>query len=347
MKLKLFDYNLPKNLIAQKPANPRDSSRLFVYDKKNKKIEHKIFRQIGDYLKPGDVLVFNDSKVFPARLIGKKAVTGGRMEIFLLNEKKMGEWEVLIKGRGKKDGLIVNFSNKLKCELIKKIGEFTWLVKFNKKGESLKRLIMKFGKTPIPPYIKNSLKETVLRKRYQTVYAKKIGSVAAPTAGFHFTKRLLKQLNKKGVQCEFVTLHVGLGTFQLVNVENIEDYKIHSETVIVKTEVAKRLLEAKKQRRRIIAVGTTSARTLEAIFSKKKFKINSSNIIKKNVDLFIYPGYKFKMIDGLITNFHLPKSTLLMLISAFIGRKKTLELYQIAIKKGYRFYSFGDVMFLF
>lgn len=344
MKLIDFDYNLPKKLIAQKPKIFRSRSRLFVYNKEKDNIEHKKFHQIIDYLKKGDVLVFNNSKVMPARLIGKK-ISGGKMEVLLLKQENDNNWQAMVGGKSKAKNLVIEFAQDFNCLLEKKLSDKTWLIKFNKQGRSLLQNIEKYGKTPVPPYIKNTYKELKLRKKYQTVYADKIGSAAAPTAGLHFTKRLKKLLNKKGVQSEYVTLHVGLDTFAPVTEENIEEHQIHKEFVSVDKNTLLRLSEARKQGRRIIGIGTTSARTLEALADNI---INpDSKGVKKEVDIFIYPGYEFKIVDALITNFHLPKSTLIMLVSAFIGREKTLELYKLAIEKKYRFYSFGDAMFLY
>lgn len=353
MRLSDFDYNLPKELIAQQPVCPRDHSRLMVLDRSKKTIIHRHFYNLLDYLHQGDVLVLNNTKVFPARLIGKRKDTGGKVEVFLLTKSKKQRaprqarglsakskyesWEALIGNRRKKIGQIIEFSKGLACEIIKRIDESVWGVKFNKSGKQLEKLIDQIGLVPTPPYIKKSAKQD----EYQTIYAKSRGSVAAPTAGFHFTKQLLNKLKKKGVQFEYVTLHVGFGTFEPIKVQNIKEHKMHKEFAILDKETAKRLNQAKKEGRRIIVVGTTGVRTLETF--AKNFKIMPGH---EWTNIFIYPGYKFKFVDGLITNFHLPRSTLLMLVSAFAGRKFLLKIYQVAVKKKYRFYSFGDAMYI-
>jgi len=373
MKLSDFDYNLPKNLIAQVPKKPRDHSRLLVFDRQTGKTEHKYFFNLVDYLEKGDVLVFNNSKVFPARLIGKKKETGGKVEIFLHQKVNSNIWECLVRGRVKEKQEI-EFEKDLTCEIIKNNNDGTWKVQFNFSGQKFKDLINKIGQVPLPPYIKSKKARKQESKDYQTIYAddKKVGSVAAPTAGFHFTPELIKKLKNKGVQFEYVTLHVGLGTFAPVKIENIKKHKMHAEFVEIKKDVIKNIIQAKKEGRRIITVGTTSTRALEAVVSKisitkkqdtKKFKIFSNPAGKQNskfknwVDIFIYPGYKFKVVDAMITNFHLPKSTLLMLVSAFakapadktalVGRDKIINMYKQAIKKKYRFFSYGDAMFIY
>ncbi|MBU0597810.1 tRNA preQ1(34) S-adenosylmethionine ribosyltransferase-isomerase QueA [Patescibacteria group bacterium] len=344
MKLSLFDYHLPSSLIAQSPTKPRDHSRLLVYNRSANKIQHDHFYNLPDYLKPGDVLVFNNTKVFPARLQGRKT-TGGKIEVFLLKPVQGKIWEVLIGGRVRHVGQEIKFSQGLQCQVASKLEHGLWQVKFNKTSKEVLKIADKIGSTPTPPYIK---KKTRLND-YQTVYAKKTGSVAAPTAGFHFTKSLLKKLKSKGVQFEYITLHVGFGTFQPVKVNDITKHTMHAEFTEVDSSTAKRLVKAKKQGQRIIAVGTTSVRTLEAVFTRAGHKspANPHTGFKGWINPFIYPGYKFMFIDGMITNFHLPKSTLLMLISAFIGRKKVLDIYKKAIKKKYRFYSFGDGMLIY
>lgn len=342
MKLSQFDYNLPENLIAQKPASPRDSSKLLVYNKKSNQIIHDKYLNLDKYLTPNDVLVLNDSKVFPARIIGRKE-SGGRAELLLLEQKKDNEWEVIIGCKRPKIGLKLLFKQGLEAEVIKSLEEKTWLVQFNFTDTKFFAILDKIGQIPLPPYIESKVKSGKLKDQYQTVYAKETGSAAAPTAGLHFTNRLIKKIKSKGVQMEFITLHVGLGTFNPVNTENIEDYKIHKEWVTVSKKTLNNLQKAKVAGKRIISVGTTSTRTLEAIFSKKdKWQSDFSDY----VDIYIYPGYNFKFIDAMITNFHLPKSSLIMLVSALIGRKKTIDLYKLAIKLKYRFFSFGDGMFL-
>jgi len=348
MKLKDFDYNLPKELIAQKPVYPRDYSRLLVLDRKSKQLTHQHFYNVGDFFHKGDVLVLNNTKVIPARLIGKKSETGGKVEIFLIqpniknldNYKWENEWIVI--GRPKlNQGQKIVFNKGLGGEIIKVLGQER-IIRFNKSEEDLKKIIFQIGQTPIPPYIKSPDKEKKLQKEYQTVFAKYLGSVAAPTAGFHFTPKLLKQLQKQGVKIEYVTLHVSLGTFQPVKEENIKKHQMHLEWAMIDKTTAKRLNQYKKNKQRIISVGTTACRTLES-FCSKNGKLKSG---AKFTDIFIYPSYKFRFIDGLITNFHLPKSTLLMLVSAFASQKLIKRVYREAIKKKYRFYSFGDAMLI-
>lgn len=374
MKLKLFDYNLPGKLIAQTPAVPRDRSRLLVYGPvgrsfnegrvKTRKIIHDRFYNLPKYLTNNDVLVLNNTKVFPARLIGNKE-TGGKAEILLLKKiKRDGQqanhsfsegWEGLVGCTRPKSGLKLRFERGLQAELVNRLSEKTWLIKFNFKGDKFNAILNQIGQTPLPPYIQVSLRprssggSKLEKQRYQTVYARHLGSAAAPTAGLHFTKNLLNKVKKRGCEMEFVTLHVGLGTFNPVNTENIEDYKIHSEWAIVDKATIARLIKAKRKGKRIIAVGTTSTRVLESFFENAPM-LHSMGVRKKSIskfiDIFIYPGYKFKFIDALITNFHLPKSSLLMLVAAFIGRKNIMKIYQTAIKMKYRFFSFGDAMLL-
>lgn len=343
MKTSDFYYHLPKERIAQKPISPRDYSRVFVLDRKTGKAQHKKFYEIGEFLRAGDVLVLNNSKVIPARLIGRKKQTGGQIEIFLLKKISARTWEVLLGGHSRREGIEIEFKQGLAGEIIKKLpngiwsSSARWHFRFNQGGKKFKETIKKIGQTPTPPYIKQKSNLT----KYQTVYAQKEGSVAAPTAGFHFTKRLINKLKKKGIQFEYVILHVGFGTFQPVKVKNIEKHQMHPEFVEVKKDVIKRLLQAKKEGRRIIAVGTTSVRVLEIILPKKP-QVG----YRAWVDKFIYPGYKFKFTDAMITNFHLPQSTLIMLVCAFAGRKNILKAYEIAKRKKYRFYSFGDAMLI-
>lgn len=355
MRLEDFDYNLPKELIAQEPVKPRDHSRLLILDRKSPrtgqavKIEHKHFYDIVDYFKKGDVLVLNNSKVFSARLIGKKKETEGKIEVFLLQKLQGGAWKCLIGGRGAKEGLEVKFKKDLECRIIKNNNDGTWEVKFNKLYKILIEIIEEIGQVPLPPYIKRDSKPTKDKSVYQTVYAdeKKLGSAAAPTAGLHFTPSLIKKLKKKGVQFEYVTLHVGLGTFAPVKTENIKKHKMHAELVEIKKSVAQRILKAKIEGRRVIAVGTTSVRTLEGCLAKDiNNPINKIGNRKLAINIFIYPGYKFKIVDAMITNFHLPKSTLLMLISAFAGKKNIDKAYKEAKSKKYRFFSYGDAMFI-
>lgn len=329
MKTSLFDYQLPPELIANSPVSPRDHSRLMVINKKDNSITHKHFYDIIDYLDSNDILVLNKTKVFPARVFGNKK-TGGKVELLLT--KSIGEfnWEVLAKP-GLKVGTKVNFKD-FEGEVIERNSEIH-IIKFNLDRIPLLELLNQTGITPLPPYIENEDSETELRVKYQTVYAMNLGSVAAPTAGFHFTKELLKEIKEKGVQVEYVILHVGLGTFMPVKTENLEDHVMHSEEFFVEEKVIKRLNLAKKNGRRIIAVGSTSTRVLESIASGNT--TNSTNI-------FIFPPYKFKFVDVMITNFHLPKSTLMAMVYAFGGTKLMQKAYQEAIKNKYRFYSFGD-----
>ena len=341
MKTSDFSYNLPPERIAQRPASPRDHSRLLVLYKKTGKILHKHFYNIVDYLKKGDVVVLNNTKVFPARLIGKRKDTGGKVEVFLLRPVSQNQYECLIGNRRKKVGQTVVFSKNFFCQIIKQINQSVWQVKFNQSGKRLEHAINQYGLVPTPPYIKVHSKSQKLKKEYQTVFAKYTGSVAAPTAGFHFTKLLIVKLKKLGIQFEYVTLHVGLETFAPVKEDDITSHKMHSEYALIDKKTADRLNRAKKEGRRIIAVGTTSVRTLESFSHESHIKPG-----KKWTDIFIYPGYKFKFVHAMITNFHLPKSTLLMLVSAFAGKKTIDQAYREAIDKKYRFYSFGDAMLI-
>ncbi len=340
MKVEDFNYNLPEELIAQTPLEKRDSSRLLVLDKKTGNIEHKHFTDIIDYLEEGDTLVLNDTKVLPARLIGEKEETGAVIEILLLKNIKDDEWECLVKpARRIKVGTIVTFGNgKLKAECLEEHDEGIRIFKLIYNGILLETL-EELGTMPLPPYIHEKLND---QSRYQTVYAKEVGSAAAPTAGLHFTKDLLEKIESKKVNIAYVTLHVGLGTFRPVSVETIEEHEMHSEYYSMTKEVADLLNETKKKGKRIIAVGTTSTRTLETIATKyNEFKECSGW-----TNIFIFPGYEFKAIDCLSTNFHLPKSTLVMLVSALAGRENILNAYNTAVNEKYRFFSFGDAMFI-
>jgi len=342
MKLSDFDYNLPLELIAQKPADPRDSSRLLVLDKKNGEINHHTFYEIVNYLQPGDVMVVNNSKVFPARLFGRRIDSDGKVEILLNKNIENSTWEVI--GKNLKPGTKIKFENS--CLEAKVLGNENKIskIQFNLSGEEFFEEIEKIGHTPLPPYIrKNDTKKDKID--YQTVYAKPVGSAAAPTAGLHFTKELLNQIKAKGIEIVEVTLHVGLGTFAPVEAGNIEDHKIHSEYYTVKKEELEKIIEAKKEGRRIIAVGTTSTRVLETVFSSPNLLPSTLNF-SGWTNIFIYPGYKFKCVDGIITNFHLPKSTLLMLVSAFAGSENIKKAYEIAIDQKYRFFSYGDAMLI-
>lgn len=335
-----FDYELPAELIAQTPLEKRDASRLLVMDRKTGKVSHDTFSNIIDYLHAGDVLVLNDTKVIPARLIGEKIETGAIIELLLLKDLGNDTWECLSKpAKRLKVGTLVSFGNgELKAEVTAKYDEGLTHVKLIYNGILLE-ILEKLGTMPLPPYIHEKLEN---QTRYQTVYAKYSGSAAAPTAGLHFTQDLLKQIEDKGVIITYVTLHVGLGTFRPVEVEDIKKHHMHSEFYIMNQETADILNNAKKDGRRIIAVGTTSTRTLETIATNHSKFIATSG----NTDIFIYPGYKFKAIDALITNFHLPKSTLVMLVSAFSSRENILGAYKEAVAEKYRFFSFGDSMFI-
>jgi len=341
MKLEEFDYELPKELIAQTPLEKRDDSRLLVLDKNSGEIKHDKFYDIVNYLRRGDVLVLNDTKVIPARLIGVKEETGAVIELLLLKDITGDVWECLSKpAKRLKIGTIIDFGNGLlKAKVVEKMTDGICRVELIYEG-ILMEILDKLGTMPLPPYIHKNLKD---QSRYQTVYAKNIGSAAAPTAGLHFTKELLAKIADMGVIITYVTLHVGLGTFRPVEVDNILDHHMHSEYYVMNKETARILNKAKKEGRRIIAVGTTSTRTLETIATKYdgKFKATSGD-----TDIFIYPGYEFKGIDCLITNFHLPKSTLVMLVSALAGKDNILNAYKIAIQNNYRFFSFGDAMFI-
>lgn len=340
MKVEDFDYYLPEKLIAQTPLEKRDTSRLMVLDKTTGKIEHKHFYNIVDYLEEGDTLVLNDTKVLPARLIGEKEETKAVIEILLLKNISGDDWECLVKpARRIKVGTIVTFgSGELKAKCIKEepegIRHFTLIY-----DGILMEILEHLGTMPLPPYIHEKLKD---QSRYQTVYAKEIGSAAAPTAGLHFTKELLEQLTKKGVNIAYITLHVGLGTFRPVSVDKVEEHEMHSEYYQMTKETAELLKKTKETKKRIIAVGTTSTRTLETIMTK----YNEFTECSGWTNIFIYPGYKFKAIDALITNFHLPKSTLVMLVSALAGRENILNAYKTAVQEEYRFFSFGDAMLI-
>ena len=340
MRVEDFDYNLPEELIAQTPLKKRDSSRLLVLDKKTGNIEHKKFTDIIDYLEKGDTLVLNDTKVLPARLIGIKEETNAVIEVLLLKNIENDDWECLVKpARRIKVGTIVSFGEgKLKAECIKEADEGIRHFRLLYDG-ILMEILDELGTMPLPPYIHEKLED---QSRYQTVYAKEIGSAAAPTAGLHFTNELLKKIEEKGINIAFITLHVGLGTFRPVSVEKVEDHEMHSEYYQMSKEVADLLNKTKKNNKKIISVGTTSTRTLETIMTK----YNEFRECSGWTNIFIYPGYKFKGIDNLITNFHLPKSTLVMLVSALAGRENILNAYSEAIKEKYRFFSFGDAMYI-
>lgn len=339
MLLSDFDYFLPEELIAQYPHEPRDHSRLLVVDKKTGTFQHRHFYDVLQFLQPGDLLVFNDTKVLPARLFGVKAETGAKIEVFLLSRQSGDDWEVLVKpGKRARVGAIIQFSDELSCEVIADTDFGGRIVRFQYQG-IFEELLDRLGETPLPPYIKEKLAD---KDRYQTVYARESGSAAAPTAGLHFTEQLMNDIRAKGIQLAFVTLHVGLGTFRPVSVEHIHDHIMHKEYFSVPDETADLINHAKANGNRIIAVGTTAIRTLETAASVHGMVTAKSGW----TDIFIYPGYNFKIIDGLVTNFHLPKSTLLMLVSALAGRETMIAAYQEAIQERYRFFSFGDAMLI-
>mgnify|MGYP000548516345 FL=1 len=340
MKLEEFDYNLPEELIAQVPIQQRDESRLMVVDREKRTIEDKVFRDIIDYLEPGDCLVRNNTKVIPARLYGKKD-TGANVEFVLLKQLDGDIWESIVRpGNKLKPGSKVIFGDGLlKAEILDVLEDGTRKVKFEYDG-IFNEILDQIGLMPLPPYIHESLKEN---DRYQTVYAKYEGSAAAPTAGLHFTPELLKKIEEKGIKIANVTLHVGIGTFRPVKEENIEEHKMHTEHFYIKQEDVDKINETKKNGKKVIAVGTTSCRVLETVADENTGLVKQ---IESDTGIYIYPGYKFKCVDGLITNFHLPKSTLLMLVSALADRKFILEAYNKAVEEKYRFFSFGDAMFI-
>lgn len=332
-----FDYDLPQELIAQHPMEPRDHSRLLVVDKKTGEIEHKHFYDLVNYLKPGDVLVFNDTRVIPARLHGTKD-TGAHVEVFLLTRRDATDWEVLVRpGKKLQVGAKISFSDELSCEVIEHTDFGGRVVRFKYDG-IFEEILDRLGETPLPPYITAPLED---KERYQTVYNRERGSAAAPTAGLHFTKELLQKIKDIGCEEVFVTLHVGLGTFRPVSEAKIEDHKMHKEFYTVSQEAADAVNKAKAEGRRIIAVGTTAVRTLEAAGADGQLHAGSSW-----TNIFIYPGYKFRLVDDLVTNFHLPQSTLLMLVSTLSTREIMLQTYKKAVEEKYRFFSFGDAMFI-
>jgi len=350
LKTSSFDYNLPQSSIAQTPAEPRDSSRLLVLHRDTGIIEHKIFHDILDYLKPNDLLVLNRTRVIPARIFAKKE-TGGRVELLLLRRRDELTWEALVGGKGLRVGKLLYVKNGPQTEIIEILEGSERLIKFSKPIEPY---FSKVGHVPLPPYIHEKLIDP---ERYQTVYSRDVGSAAAPTAGLHFTTQLLDGLKEKGVKIAYVTLHVGLDTFAPVTEEDPEEHKIHTEWCELPQETADLINQTKQNGGRVIAVGTTSVRTLESassgnresgIVPDSRFPTPNSRIsaFTGPTSIFILPGYQFKVVDAMLTNFHLPKSTLIMLVSAFAGREKILETYEMAIKAGYRFYSFGDAMII-
>ncbi|MCY6958585.1 tRNA preQ1(34) S-adenosylmethionine ribosyltransferase-isomerase QueA [Clostridium brassicae] len=340
MKVSDFDFYLPEELIAQHPAEKRDESRLMIIDRKTNEIEHKVFKNIVDYLKEGDCLVLNDTRVLPARLIGQKEGTGGKMEFLLLKRIDKDKWEVLVKpGKRAKIGARFEFGQgELKAEVKGEGEDGSRIVEFEYEG-IFEEVLDNLGQMPLPPYITEKLED---KERYQTVYSKEVGSAAAPTAGLHFTEELLNEIKSKGVKICFLTLHVGLGTFRPVKVDTIEEHHMHSEYYTMSKQTATTINETKEKGGRVIAVGTTSSRTLETIGDENGRVKEQSGW----TDIFIYPGYKFKIVDALITNFHLPQSTLLMLVSALSSKELMMNAYNIAVQEKYRFFSFGDAMFI-
>lgn len=340
MKLQDYDFYLPEDLIAQEPLLKRDMSRLMVLHRENGSVENKVFKDIIDYIKPGDCLVLNNTRVIPARLFGSRDDTGGKIEVLLLKRIEKDKWEVLVKpGKKAKDGTKIVFGEGLlSAVVLSHTPEGGRIIEFTYDG-IFEEVLDKLGEMPLPHYIKKKLED---KERYQTVYSKVEGSAAAPTAGLHFTKELLKSISDRGINIAYVTLHVGLGTFRPVKVENIEEHHMHSEFYTIDEDTAEIINNSKRNGGRIIAVGTTSTRTLETASSE-------IGEIKKQsgwTNIFIYPGYKFKAVDCLITNFHLPKSSLIMLVSALAGREKILNAYRLAVEEKYRFYSFGDAMLI-
>ena len=340
MHLEDFDYDLPPELIAQTPLTRRDESRLLVLNRQTGATEHRVFHDLPSYLKPGDVLVLNDTRVLPARLLGRPAHSGGKVEVLLLKEVAPGQWEVLVKpGRRCPEGQELIFgAGRLTARVLSRTPEGGRIMAFSKAGGEFLTLLDEIGRMPLPPYIHAELKD---QERYQTVYARHLGSAAAPTAGLHFTPELLTTIAAQGVEILYLTLHVGLGTFRPVREERIEEHHMHEEYYLIRSEVAERINAAKAEGRRVVAVGTTVVRTLEAAGRSGRVKAGA-----EWTDLFIYPGFKFKIIDALITNFHLPKSTLLMLVAAFAGRETILRAYAEAVRQRYRFFSFGDAMLI-
>lgn len=340
MDVKDFDFYLPEELIAQHPLEKRDASRLMVLDKESGEITHRTFHDIIEYLNNGDTLVLNNTRVMPARLIGEKENTGGKIEFLLLKRIEGDKWECLAKpGKSAREGRRFTFGDgKLKAEVVEVLENGNRIVEFYYEG-IFEEVLDSLGEMPLPPYIHEKLED---RERYQTVYSKENGSAAAPTAGLHFTNELLGQIKEKGVNIVYLTLHVGLGTFRPVKVEKIEEHEMHSEFYILSKESADIINETKKRGNKVISVGTTSTRTLETIGDENGFVKEQSGW----TNIFIYPGYKFKVVDRLITNFHLPESTLIMLVSTLAGKEHTMKAYEEAVKERYRFFSFGDAMFI-
>ena len=339
LKTSDFYYNLPEELIAQTPVYPRDSSRLLCYNKQEDKIEHKHFYDIENMLKPGDLLVINDTKVYPARIFAYTQ-NGGKVEVLLLKRLNLTDWEVLVKpGKKAKEGVRLVVNEELSLQVLQRTPTGERVIRFEFDGV-FEDILSRAGEMPLPPYIREKLAD---QSRYQTVYCNKEGSSAAPTAGLHFTVELMKRLEEKGVEFARVQLNVGLGTFRPVKSENILEHEMHVEYYNIDAKEAEKINRAKKEGRRVIAVGTTSVRTLETVADENGFVREASG----DTGIFIYPPYEFKCVDALITNFHLPESTLIMLVSAYLTREKTLSLYELAVEEKYRFFSFGDAMFLY
>lgn len=339
MNLSEFNYELPQELIAQKPLEKRDESRLLLLDKETGEIQHKVFKEIIEYLQPGDCLVLNDSRVLPARLYGVREDTGSPIEFLLLSRKSADVWEVILRpGKRAKPGKRFVFGEELRAEVLEVVNDGNRLVRFEYEG-LFENILDRLGEMPLPPYITEKLTD---KERYQTVYSKNEGSSAAPTAGLHFTNELLDKIRAKGVQTAFVTLHVGLGTFRPVKEKEVEKHKMHSEFYSIDQETADKINSTKDAGGSIISVGTTSSRVLETVAENGRVSACTGW-----TDIFIYPPYQFKMVDKLITNFHLPESTLLMLVSSMAGRENILRAYQQAIQERYRFFSFGDAMFIY
>lgn len=340
MKTSDFYYDLPEELIAQDPLEDRTASRLLVLDRKTGAVKHKIFSDVIDYLNKGDCLVINNTRVIPARLIGEKEGTGGKVEVLLLKRRANDVWETLVKpGKKLKPGAKITFGDgRLRAEVLEVVEEGNRLVIFHYEG-IFEEILDSLGEMPLPPYITHKLED---KEMYQTVYAKFDGSAAAPTAGLHFTKELLSKIEEKGIKIASITLHVGLGTFRPVKVDDVNNHHMHTEWYEVNAEAADIINETKRNGGRVICVGTTSCRTIESVADEKGYMKAKTG----ETDIFIYPGYKFKVMDGLITNFHLPESTLVMLVSAFAGKENVLAAYETAVKERYRFFSFGDAMIL-
>lgn len=340
MKTSDFYYDLPEELIAQDPLEDRTASRLLVLDRKTGAVKHKIFSDVIDYLNKGDCLVINNTRVIPARLIGEKEGTGGKVEVLLLKRRANDVWETLVKpGKKLKPGAKITFGDgRLRAEVLEVVEEGNRLVKFHYEG-IFEEILDSLGEMPLPPYITHKFED---KEMYQTVYAKFDGSAAAPTAGLHFTKELLNKIEEKGIKISSITLHVGLGTFRPVKVDDVNNHHMHTEWYEVNAEAAEIINETKRNGGRVICVGTTSCRTIESVADENGYMKAKTG----ETDIFIYPGYKFKVMDGLITNFHLPESTLVMLVSAFAGKENVLSAYETAVKEKYRFFSFGDAMIL-